>query len=125
MTIERQHDDTEIHELVGKTCDALIAVQPADEPSSVLMMYMRVGDRWHRFFLDAGLLIWREGPAPDAEDDLDAEHVYSDVGERAGAAGRVLRSIRMRENRLRIRFDDGSRIDLVEDDDTVRLKLED
>ena len=43
MTIERQHEDTEIHELVGKPCDALIAVQPAGDPSSILIMYLRVG----------------------------------------------------------------------------------
>ena len=121
MTIERQHDDTEIHELVGKTCDALIAVQPAGDPSSVLIMYMRVGDQWHRFYLDAGLLFWREGPAPDAEDDLDADHIYSDVGAQIGAAGLTLQSVRMRDRRLRIRFDGGTRIDLVEEDEAVRL----
>ncbi len=121
MTIERQHEDTEIHELVGKPCDALIAVQPAGDPSSILIMYLRVGDHWHRFFLDAGLLFWQEGPAPDAEDDVDADHVYADVGERTGAAGLVLQGIQMREKRLRIRFDGGLQIELVEDGDTVRL----
>lgn len=116
--IRRQHDDTSLPELVGACCTAFRAVtRRRDQRFGPL--YLQLSGVWHRFYLDAGLLFWEEGPGPDPEDDLLEGERYTDLAEALHAAGAAIREVEMHDCQLTLRFENGGRLVLrnqVEDD---------
>jgi hypothetical protein len=109
MAIVLQDADVTVSELHGRTCSAFRAVGcPGDTIFG--LFYLRVEDTWHRFFLDAGLLFWHEGPAPDPEDDLGEGDRYVDLGTELGATGARIAVVEMRDGHFRIEFANGARL---------------
>lgn len=51
MRITRQHSETEIKELYGKTCSELLAVVEEDKSNIADYFYLRTNNIWHRFAL--------------------------------------------------------------------------
>lgn len=121
--ISRQHAETTLDELVGETCSRLLAV-PGDSASEVLVCYLEAASHSHRFFLDAGLLFWREGVAPDSEEDLAEGQDYVDIGTASGLSGQKLKRISMQAGVLRIESEDGHAIELVGCDGASRLRMD-
>lgn len=106
MSITRQHSETEIYELYGKTCDELLAVVQKEKSNIADYLYLRTHDKWHRFALSAGLLFWDENAAPDPEDDI--EEAYRDLGIELKLVNKVLKKIEMKNGQLDFRVEDGT-----------------
>ena len=114
--VRRQHETTSIPELVGLECSAFDIVQNR-ETGCVGPAYLLLGGRWHRFFLDAGLLFWEEGPCPDPDDDLLENENYFDLGHALGVIGAPVQAIEMHECVFTIGFATGARLVLQSDVD--------
>ena len=50
-------------------------------------MYLKLEEKWHRFYLDACCLFWHEGRPPDPENDLEDGDEYVDWGAQLGVVG--------------------------------------
>jgi hypothetical protein len=90
-------------------------------------LYIQLNGQWHRFYLDAGLLFWREGDEPDPEDDLLEGDDYSDLTKALAVNGCLIEEIRMHEGTLTVRFDNGALLELrsePQDEGTIIVKLE-
>ena len=107
LSVMRQHAETEITELLGRTCEQLVVV-PADD--EFLVFYARVDGSWHRFFIEAGLLFWREGGRPDSEEDLDGEESYTDLSAELNLTGASFTALSFRDGFLELGFSNGARI---------------
>lgn len=71
-------------------------------------MYIRLDDQWHRFYLDAGLLFWEEGSAPDEANDLLTDEIYVDWGKQLLVIGIAVSEIAMADSTLILRFQNGA-----------------
>jgi hypothetical protein len=107
LSVVRQHAETELTELLGHTCEQLVVV-PADD--ELLVFYARIDGAWHRFFLEAGLLFWREGGRPDSEEDLDGEESYTDLSAELNLTGASFSTLAFRDGFLEMGFSNGARI---------------
>jgi hypothetical protein len=83
MTRRLQHEEVEISVLRGRTCFAFRAVENLST-GVLALFYLQVEGTWHRFYLDAGLLFWEEGPGPNPEEDLLEGDQYVDLGSTLG-----------------------------------------
>lgn len=104
MDVIRQHSETEIPEVYGQTCQKFIVTRQKKHPDRVSLLYLLLDGVWHRFFLDAGLVHWRQG-SPSRTDDapiLTEEQV--DLSARWKFSGLVVEHISFREERLTVRF---------------------
>lgn len=101
----RQHAETEVEELCGRTCERLIAV-PGGSEDAVAIFYLRADGAWFRGFLDEGVF-FLAGFASDPEDDLEGDAEYLDLGAALGVQGVRVRSFVMRDGVLRIEFEAG------------------
>ncbi|MCF7789037.1 MAG: hypothetical protein K9N47_23130 [Prosthecobacter sp.] len=109
--IHRQHETTCIPELAGQVCSAFKAV--SHENSQIFgVFYMQLSGAWYRFFLDAGLLFWQDGPAPDPYDDLLDGEAYIDLGNVLGVVGSSITEISMHDCQLLLQFENGARLTL-------------
>lgn len=104
MTIFRQHETTRIVELEGVTCEVFRAVRPITDANSLSILYLQTQNVWHRFYLDAGLLFWKEGAAPDPDDDLGDDEYYCDMADALKVKDVAIRSIIMAEDVCTIEF---------------------
>lgn len=104
MTIFRQHETTRIVELEGVTCEAFRAVRPVADANSLSILYLKAQNVWHRFYLDAGLLFWKEGAAPDPDDDLRDNEYYCDMADALKVKDVAIRSIIMADDVCTIEF---------------------
>jgi hypothetical protein len=107
LGLSRQDADTEMTELLGRTCEQLV-VLPAE--SEIVVFYTRIDGAWHRFFLDAGLLFWREGGRPDSEEDLDGEESYADLAAELNLMGATFTALAFHDGFLELTFSNGARI---------------
>ena len=123
MVITRQHSQTEVHELYGKTCSELLAVVQQEKSNIADYLYLRTHKTWHRFALSAGLLFWDENAAPDEEDDIEEEEAYRDLGTELKLAGKVLKKIEMKNGRLDFRVEDGTGFQLTDLGYGTRIEL--
>ncbi len=98
MIVSRQDELTEVSELYCRVCDRLLAVAPASL-DVVTFFYALVEGVWHRFYLDAGLLFWDEGQAPEEEEDLYEGDTYVDLSTRLNVVGKAIEEIRMANGR--------------------------
>ena len=105
MPISRQHASTEVTELHGKACDALLGVA-GDVPERVLFFYLRADGTWFRGVIDVGVFFFAEAE-PDRADDLEAGAEYVDLGKRLGVQDARIVSFGMQAGVLRIVFDAG------------------
>jgi hypothetical protein len=74
------------------------------------LLFLKLDDIWHRFYLDAGLLFWEEGAHPELEDELLEGEGYVDLGERLRVLGGRIAEILMGDCKLLLRFDNGARL---------------
>jgi hypothetical protein len=107
LGLTRQDADTDVNELLGLTCEQLVVV-PSD--GEILVFYARVDGGWHRFYLEAGLLFWREGSRPDSEEDLDGEESYSDISAELNLTGASFITLGYHDGLLELAFSNGARI---------------
>jgi hypothetical protein len=82
-----------------------------------------VAEVWHRFYLDAGLLFWEEGVAPDPDDEVLEGETLEDVGRGLGIVGVPILKIEMSAGRFVVGFGGGGRIVLEcgEEDDSGHI----
>jgi len=71
-------------------------------------LFTVLDDTWHRFFLDAGLLFWREGHGLAPVNDLGDGDTYRDLGAELGVCGSRLRELRFDAGTLIVQFDNGA-----------------
>ncbi len=117
MTIRRQDFSTQIHELRGDRCEQFLAVASCENPLILPLFYLKVNGRWHRFYLDAGLLFWAEGEAPDEDDDLLDNEYYRDIGHDFQVVGIPIHTITFAECVLTLAFANGMTLVFEETDD--------
>ena len=67
---------------------------------------------WHRFYLDAGILFWEEGLAPDPSEDLLEGDYYRDIGKELQVERYAISGITMFNSRLVLEFENGARLTL-------------
>ena len=114
----RQHEATHVIELRGKRCFIFQAVYSvADKKYGPF--YLKAAETWHRFYLDAGLLFWEEGIAPDLEDDLFEGDEYVDLGEFIPAVGSIITRIEMADGILVMQFEKGPTLEFKTDVEEV------
>jgi len=121
--IRRQHEETNIPELRGATCSAFKAVQTT---TFIVLLFVRLDEARHRFYLDAGLLFWDEGSAPDAEGDLLDGEAYRDLAVELDVLEKTVDEIIMRDDHLTLTFRNGARLVLkegVRDEGTTIVEL--
>jgi hypothetical protein len=107
--ISRQSGTTSLPELRGLPCSEFLAV--ADRDAGLLtLLHLRLGTVWHRFFLDAGLLFWAEGSAPDAGDDLLDGEEHLDLAVALRIRGVAVHAITMRDGLLTLEFGNSARL---------------
>ena len=123
--VTRQHDETQVPEVCGIPSTTFQVVYCTSE-HDVGPMYLKLNDTWHRFFLDAGVLFWEEGTAPDADDDLLDNDEYEDWGQKLGVVGVPLSEVVMKDSVLRLLFANGAEVVLKHmpfDDTTSIIRL--
>jgi hypothetical protein len=111
MTTTRQHDDTEVIEWYGHPCEQLLLL--VDESGDPLIFFAMIANSWHRFYLDAGILFWREIVALSLEDELEQGDKVVDLGKDLAWSGRNFEEIRMKDNQLTIRVSGGGKLVVV------------
>lgn len=109
LGIRRQHETTTIPELRGARCSAFRAVRER-ESGFVGPLYLKLDEVWHRFYLDAGLLFWEEGPSPEPEEDLLEDEQYVDLAAELRVGGARVREIAMDECQAVLAFENGARL---------------
>ncbi len=107
--MRRQHEDTVLPELYGHRCSEFVAVQGEARFDGPL--YIRLNGVWHRFYLDAGLLFWEEGFAPEPDDLLPGD-AYIDLAQALNIRDRVLEQVRMHDSVLTVCFETGALLEL-------------
>ena len=122
MHITRQHSETEMQELYGKTCSELLAVVEKPESNMADYLYLRINETWHRFALSAGVLFWDEDEAPDEEEDIEDEEVYRDLGTELNLVDKILQKIEMKNRQLNFMVEDGSGFQLFDTGDGIRIE---
>ena len=123
MAIRRQHFETEINELYGKTCDEIIAVAKNDNPEVVILMYIQVDKIWHRLYLDAGALFWHEGMKPDEEEDIFDDENYLNLGIQQGFKGKEFSLIQWKDDKFTICFENNRGLQMIEKGDETIIKM--
>ena len=123
--IYRQDEETSIPELYGQRCTAFGAVVRSRD-AHWGPVHLQLDGRWHRFYLDAGLLFWVEIPAPTIEDDLSDGETYQDIGASLRVLGAFVAKIEMHDCTFVLEFGTGARVVLrcrVEDDGAEVLEF--
>ena len=122
--VVRQDEETTVPEVCGTPISEFKVYFHSEDPIEVGVLFLRLGDIWHRFFLDAGLLFWKNA-APDPENDLDDGQDYINWGEELKVIGATLSEVDFRDEILRMRFDNGAEVviqDFIREVET-RIKL--
>ncbi len=122
MGIVRQDDETEIIELNRKICEVFLIVGESIN-SSVTLMYMKIENEWHRFFIDVGVLFWDEGVEPDIEEDLDENEMYLNLGKILALKNTKIKRIKMENSKLLISFDDNRDLLFIEENEETFLRI--
>ncbi|NJK31242.1 MAG: hypothetical protein HC927_01845 [Deltaproteobacteria bacterium] len=123
-TLHRQAASTSLPELHSADCSAFTSI--TDTANFVGLLYIRLRGTWHRFFLDAGLLFWDEGPSPDPEADLLEGETYTDLADTLRINGAAIDEIVMHDSHLRITFTNGAKLVLQQgpgDEETRIVEL--
>ena len=123
MRITRQHSETEMQELYGQVCHALVAVVEEEKNNIAYCLYLRTDQTWHRFSLDAGVLFWDENEAPDEEDDISGSVAYRELGIELKLVNKTLNKIKMENGRLDFQVEDGTSFQLVDLEDGILIKI--
>lgn len=108
--VSRQHEVTRVWEVEGRVCLELRAVYDEKSDGIGPLYLLTEEGQWHRFYLDAGLLFWREGEAPDSEDDLLYDKVYISLADELRVKGNKIRRVEMDNSELCVLFDNGARL---------------
>lgn len=122
--VVRQDEETTVPEVCGIPISEFKVYFHSESPIEVGVLFLKLGDNWHRFFLDAGLLFWKNA-APDPENDLDDGQDYINWGEELKVIGATLSEVDFRDEILRMRFDNGAEVvlqDFIREVET-RIKL--
>ena len=77
--VVRQDEETTVPEVCGIPISEFKVYFHSESTIEVGVLFLKLGDNWHRFFLDAGLLFWKNA-APDPENDLDDGQDYINWG---------------------------------------------
>jgi hypothetical protein len=135
MSICRQDSETEIPELAGATCERLLGVQSKLDNDRIVpcLFWLKIkGARWHRFFIDAWILQWREYDEIDTGDlTYDSEFPVLDIAVQHALVGCVIAKIQMTQtpedtefdSRLAISFAGGKTLTLQYAADDERLSI--
>jgi len=118
----RQHTEFMINDLDGTSIEAL---KSAEHSGAALMVFLKVDASpwWHRFFTDAGLVVWEEWDHDDSFRDFDDQPIV-DLGARFGLVGEQITSIRCIPSLLSVHIDIGRailRFEQVTDADGLAL----
>lgn len=122
--IRLQHEEARLLEVCGIPCSMFHVSFFSRDPVDVGLMYLKLDGTWHRFYLDAGLLFWREGLEPDRDNDLvDGEDEYVDWGSHLGVVGVPISKIFMKDSELTMHFANGAEVVLKRKplDDTTSI----
>ncbi len=107
--ITRQHETTSLPELYGVRCSTFKVVC-LRKNEDIGPLYLHLGGTWHRFFLDAGLLFWKEGQHPEEDDDLLDGERYVDWGKRLHIVGVAISELSMADSTLTLGFENGAEV---------------
>jgi len=132
MSIILQHFEVDIPELVGAVCERFLCLQFRDDTGNMIpgVLWLKIaGGAWHRFFIDAWVLFWRE--LDDFEDESDSDCVFYDLGSHFAFEGGRIAGINMRQTpddaefdaRLTISFADGRVLILQHKEDPAQVRL--
>lgn len=122
--VVRQDEETTVPEVCGIPISEFKVYFHSESTIEVGVLFLKLGDNWHRFFLDVGLLFWKNA-APDPENDLDDGQDYINWGEELKVIGATLSEVDFRDEILRMRFDNGAEVviqDFIREVET-RIKL--
>jgi len=108
--IRLQHEEVELFEACGIPCTSFQVCLTTEEPVAVGLLYLKLDDTWHRFFLDVWLLFWREDEEPDWEDELLEGEMWVDWGKQLGVEGVALSEVSMGDCVLTLRFENGASV---------------
>lgn len=108
--VVRQHFETEVPEVCGIPCSIFQVYYHSRDPIDVGVMYLKLDEKWHRFYLDACCLFWHEGRPPDPENDLDDGQDYVDWGAQLGVVGVALSRVIMNDCVFTMRFENGAEL---------------
>lgn len=108
--VTRQHDETEVAEVYGIPCLALLAFYKVKEPADVGKVYMKLDEIWHGFYLEGGHLHWQEGQEPQPELDLADSESYVDWGSQLRVIGVAPTEISVASAELKMRFENGAEV---------------
>lgn len=109
--ITRQHEETDIYEIVGKVCEKLISV-PEEGEDTVILLYILIDHIWLRIFLDDGLIFVDESAGPDPDDDLDEGETYVNLHEKYDCVGKIITMANMKGGVFSLGFSSGLTIKL-------------
>jgi hypothetical protein len=110
--VTRQHEATRVSEVEGLVCSDLLAVYD-QKTGAVGPLYLSIGGQWHRFYVDAGLLFWQEGQAPDSEDDLLGDDVYVPLADELRVRGVEIRRVEMDDSALTMVFENRAFLKII------------
>ena len=133
MALSLQHSEADVPELAGSTCERLLSVQSRRVDGSIVpgLFWLKIqAGRWHRFFIDAGVLHWQE------QDDIDdwgnePDFPLLDAGAQYRLDGSKIAGVSMRQTpddvkfntRLTISFTDGRALVVQHSEDDSRISL--
>lgn len=120
--ISRQHSETEIPEIVGKTCDSILAVG-GSIIGNILIFYVSLGGMWLRIFLDAGALFVDVCEGPDPEDDLDDGEKYLDLITIYGLKKEEISVASMKDGVFRLGFKSGVEMHFKQKGEETELRI--
>lgn len=132
MSIILQHFEADIPELVGTKCERFLCMQFKHADGTIVpgFLWLKTSTgSWHRFFMDAWCLFWRE--RDEYEDESGPDSILDDLGSRYGLEGAEITGITMRQTPedeefdacLKISFADGRALVMQHSEEPARDRL--
>ncbi|ASP34067.1 hypothetical protein [Labrenzia sp. VG12] len=122
MFSTRQHEETEVRELLGQACRSLrvLCVAESDE---VLIFLIETKTHFLRGFLDAGLLFLDEFRQGDTSEELEDGETFIRLEDTYPLKGKTIVAAEMRGGAFRLRFQDGPDVVFCEENEETRVRV--
>lgn len=101
----------EVPSVSGMICEQFFVYKSS--PDDFDIMFLRLSGRYHRVYIDLGLLYWDELGQVDAEDEIRIDGEYEDETDHYMIRGRIIKFIKNEGLRFVIVFTDGYEVDFI------------
>jgi hypothetical protein len=122
VSIYREHDDTQIPELVDSICNEFFGVGRKFN-AGMTIFFISLSGVFYRFFIDESILFWDVGNQ-DPEDDLSEGEKYIDIASKYNLKNLKITNIQIKDGILYIVFNDVEKLKFINNDDLTFIEMQ-